>query len=110
MSQKRIHVPLSLVAHERLKKILLEANRDFTDGKVTPGDVISLALESAKLDVAALRLRATRAHLLLKRLLREGLGIDAVTAAEQLQIAANKLRLIGKVSVAKDEDLVHGKA
>ena len=110
MSAKRLHVPLSTLADERLKKILTEANKDFHDGKVVPGDVISLALEGAKLDTAALRLRATRAHLVLKRLLKEGVGTDPTKAADQLQLVASKLRLIGRVAVAKDEELALGKS
>ncbi len=109
MSTKRFHVPLSAVAEERLKKILAEANKDFQDGRVAAGDVISLALESAKLDTAALRLRATRAHLVLKRLLKEGVGTDPNKAADQLQIVASKLRLMGRAANSKDEEPAHGK-
>ncbi len=63
-----------------------------------------------QLDVAVLRLRATRAHLVLKRLLKDGTSADPVKAAEQLQIIAAKLRQIGRSGGTKDDEAGHAKS
>ena len=104
MSTKRFHIPLTSAAEARLKKVISEANADFLDGRVTPGDALSLAVETAKIDIAMLRLRATRPHLVLKRLIKEGVSCDPAKAAEQLQAAAMKFRMVGRVASGREEE------
>lgn len=110
MSTKRFHVPLTSAAEARLKKVISDANADFLDGRVTPGDVLSLAIETAKIDLAMLKLRATRPHLVLKRLIKEGVSCDPTKAAEQLQAAAMKFRMVGRAAAGKEEDLPDAKS